>query len=106
MRLFTRIVVLNGGMNLLGALELAAFLGIALVLCPPDNLTRNRIMVFMTGLLVLAVDIAWRLSQQHAGRVWRWVSPFEGGCICFLPGWVLGTLLVGGSVVTWMMGVR
>ena len=108
MRILTRVVALKGGANLLGMFELLVLLGIGWSLLderiPADNRWNQAVLTAM-GCSMAVIDLTWRVFQTQAGRVWRWFSPFDGGCFLFFPGWVLGTLLAAYAIFARLQGV-
>jgi len=93
------VLILLWATALATAVLVAAAIGIGSLGFHPDNLNRNRLVIGLGGLLVGGIDFAWRASQRRAGMVWRWLSPFEGACLFFLPGWMLGGILAVCSAV-------
>jgi hypothetical protein len=109
MRILTRIVVFIGGANLLGAVEVILLIG-PFLMFPQDrahtNLTLNQIYGGTMGLVVALIDAAWRWGQPRAGHIQRWFSPYEGGCVVFVPGWVIGICFTGMAVWAGFQGFR
>jgi len=109
LQILTRIVVINAGANLLGAIEVAPIIGILLMSLDDGihaNLTRNQILLGGWGLLVVLLDGAWRWGQPRAGRIRRWLSPHDGGCVVFVPGWIIGICLLVVAVWARFQGYR
>ncbi len=101
LQILTRIVVIGAGANLLGAIEVAPIIGMLLMSLDDGshaNLTRNQILLGGWGLVVVMLDSAWRWGQPRAGRIRRWLSPYEGGCVMFVPGWIIGVCLLALTV--------
>jgi len=118
------------GCNLLGALEVGALAGI---ICQMPFEWAGRWLGFLGGLgvltLVAAFDFIWRYREIDSGEEectlvlpgfhfillnrgttqaswWRFVSPFKGGCICFVPIWLFISLVMIGTLVVagWKSG--
>jgi hypothetical protein len=96
----SRKLVVPWGFNGLGALQ-ATFGLLPVVLWPDrpvDTLTRS--IMLATGLLVLLADGWWRLTSNEHPRWIRTVSPYEGGAIFFIPGWLIAIGLISLSIFT------
>ncbi len=91
-RYATRIVVIPPGTNLLGLLEIFAFVGVLFVpsLLPGDLAVSVSAVLFPVVLGAIAVqDVWWRLTDPDPMGWMRLISPFTGGCFLFLPLWIL-----------------
>ena len=109
MRLLTRIVVINAGANLLGAMEVFPIIGILMMSLDGGahaSATHNQILMGAWGLVVVLIDGAWRWRQPRAGRIQRWFLPQEGGCVVFVPGWAIGSFFLGVAVWARFQGYR
>jgi hypothetical protein len=92
--ILSRKLVVPWGFNALGALE-ATFGLLPIVLWPDrpaDTLT--RLIMLATGLLVVIFDAWWRLAGDGYPLWIRAISPYEGGAVFFIPGWLIGIGLV------------
>ena len=81
---FTRIVVFPIGINVLGMLELCAVFGIGVYTAALPG-----IFALMGMTSIMAFDLWWRSGQTDEEWWVRFVSPYAGGCLAFLPVWVL-----------------
>jgi hypothetical protein len=64
---------------------------------------------FVCGTISLVGDFLFRASRHHDRGPWRFISPFTGGHLVFIPVWVFGLfwLVIGGvEVVTGAKEVR
>jgi hypothetical protein len=87
--------ITHGGCNILGLLEcLSAVAGMmaAIEIDWPARWLGKGVLV-ATFLFVGVFDFAWRYRQTEPASRWRFVSPFAGGCIGFLPLWLLFTIM-------------
>jgi hypothetical protein len=109
LQILTRIVVINAGANLLGAIEVAPIIGLLLMSLGDGthaNLTHNQILLGGWGLVVVLLDGAWRWRQPRVGRIRRWLSPYEGGSVVFVPGWIMGICLLAVAIWARFQGYR
>ncbi len=95
MQHLTRIVVFPFGMNILGLLELLAVLAwLTFIISEFDMPSLFGGMVLLSGILsVIVFDFGWRLRQPEPSRSTRLFSPYEGGCIVYIPIWLLLPLI-------------
>jgi hypothetical protein len=96
--ILSRKLVVPLGFNGLGALE--ATFGLLPIVLRPDRPadTPTRSIMLATALFVLIFDLWWRLTGDEQPRWIRTLSPFEGGAVFFVPGWIIGLGLVALSV--------
>jgi hypothetical protein len=85
------------GANLLGALAVIAPVILGLGMTTGDTATnsapRRGFLVVWAMALVLG-DGALRWGQPRAGRILRWISPYQGASFLFFPCWILGAALL------------
>jgi hypothetical protein len=96
MRHLSRIVVVPAGTNLLGLLEMFAFIGtLSLTNYVPRIAAFALLPVAFFG--TVGLDLWWRIGQPERSVWVRLFSLFTGGCLAFLPIWLsfIGGFLVG-----------
>jgi hypothetical protein len=49
-------------------------------------------LILLGPLSAVVVDCRWRWKPQDAGRIERWISPFEGGTLVIFPIWFVGMM--------------
>ncbi len=92
MRHLTRIVGVPFGVNILGLLEIFAFVGTIFgATAASDHVPRFLGLAALVGApgLIVAFDLWWRHRQPEATKLARLFSPFAGGCFAFVPIWLL-----------------
>jgi hypothetical protein len=96
MRHLSRIVGVPIGTNLLGLLEIFAFIGVSSIL---NYIPRVAgIVLLPAGFFgIVGLDLWWRIGQPERSVWVRLFSLFTGGCFAFLPMWLifLGGLVAG-----------
>jgi hypothetical protein len=93
----THIVVPHAGSNLLGALAVILPVILGPVLTIGDTATnpaRGRGFLVVWGLALVLGDGVLRWGQPRAGRILRWISPYQGACCVFLPCWIIGSAIL------------
>jgi len=86
------------GFNGLGALEIV-FALLPIVLWPQRLMDNgSRLIMLLTSLTVVALDVWWRVSGRDEVHWVRAISPYEGGAIVYLPGWLVGAAVAGLAV--------
>jgi hypothetical protein len=93
----THIVVLAAGSNLLGALAVILPVILGLVATAGDKTPTPALGLGFLEVWAMALvlgDGALRWGQPRAGRILRWISPYQGACCVFLPCWILGSAIL------------
>jgi len=91
MRHLTGIVAVKAGANILGLLELFAFVGGmfgGIELSEHTSRIIGRVFLGVAVAAIIAFDLFWRSRQREFGSWWRLFSPFAGGCFVFVPVWL------------------
>jgi hypothetical protein len=93
---YLTIVEIPVGANILGLLELFALIGSMFLAASAEFLPASlRWIPMALGFVsVTTFDLNWRLQQQDGNRLRRLVSPFRGGCILFIPVWLVPPSMV------------
>jgi hypothetical protein len=92
MRHLTRIVGVPIGVNLLGLLELFAFIGVLFGMIALTNYVHAVILLaLLVGSVIgiIVFDLWWRRGQPEVTWWGRLFSPFAGGCFFYVPIWLL-----------------
>lgn len=92
MRHLTRIVGVPLGVNILGLLELFAWIGSMVGIGSLSGIVHPAVGIcgMVGGFIgIAAFDIWWRARQPEQSLWKRLYSPFTGGCFAFLPVWSL-----------------
>jgi len=89
--LLSRKVVVPIGFNALGAIELTFW--VAPTVLWPQHLGAKwfPLLQLLFSLLVVGGDLAWRRTERERPLWSQAISPFAGGTIFFVPGWVVGS---------------
>ena len=106
MQHLTRIVKLPG-VNILGLLEFAAFVGLLVGAIELGETAARPLLLAGMGIGIVGIvvfDMWWRVRQPEPSVLQRLLSPFTGGCFILVPMWLLFSVaflaFVIGLVVT------